>query len=487
MTARVHAELEDAIARIIDRAGEAGLDFFDMRFEICPADIIYTFGAYGMPIRFSHWSFGKAFHRMKMDHDYGLARIYELVINSDPCYAFLLDTNTLLQNKMIAAHVVAHCDFFKNNWRFRDTNRKMVWTMAAFAGRVRQYEQEYGRDRVERFLDAVLAIHEHVDPLPDPDRGAAAGASRDGAQRPGGRAAGSDQDPYGDLWNLDRYIPAAAAPAEAPRPEGAGPGARGDASRGEPPRAEAGARGAARRPTRDLLLFLLERAPDLEDWQRDILSSVRSESLYFRPQLETRIMNEGWASLWHARIMRDLDLTPEESLEFARMHAAVLAPSRFHLNPYHLGLHIFSDIEARYGTEKLFEVREVDTDVSFIRNYLTRDLVERLDLYLFRKNGDRWEVTRDHSDWEAVRDGLVRLISNCGFPYIYAEDHDYQKRGELYLRHGYEGVELDPHDLTRTLPHVYHIWGRPVHLETVEGDRPVRYTYDGHEVQRRPL
>lgn len=83
-----------------------------MRYEICPADIIYTFGAYGMPTRFSHWSFGKQFHKMKLQYDLGLSQIYELVINSDPCYAFLLDTNSLTQNKLIIAHVLAHCDFF---------------------------------------------------------------------------------------------------------------------------------------------------------------------------------------------------------------------------------------------------------------------------------------------------------------------------------------------------------------------------------------
>lgn len=464
MTPHEERQLRDAIGRIIEVAGRHGLDFFEMRFEICPADIIYTFGAYGMPIRFSHWSFGKAFHRMKMDHDYGLARIYELVINSDPCYAFLLDTNTLLQNKMIAAHVVAHCDFFKHNWRFRDTNRKMVWTMAAFAERVRQYEQEYGRERVERFLDAVLAIHEHVDPHPRSDHSTpAAGAA--GHESGAARAQEAEPGPYQDLWDLDRHLPGGDFPAPAPP--------------GDEP--------APRRQTRDLLLFLLEKAPDLDDWQRDILSSIRSESLYFRPQLETKIMNEGWASFWHARILHDLDLTPEESVEFARLHAAVLAPGRFHINPYHLGMHVFADIEARYGTAKLFEVREIDTDVSFLRNYLTRELVQKLDLYLFRKSGEHWEVTHNHSNWEEVRDGLVRMISNGGFPYIYAVDHDYQKRGELYLLHGYEGVELDTHHLTRTLPHVYHIWGRPVHLETVEAGRPVRYTYDGEDVRRRPL
>lgn len=466
MTPEEMHQLEHAIERIVERAQAFGLDFFEMRYEVCPADIIYTFGAYGMPIRFSHWSFGKTFHRMKMEYDYGMSKIYELVINSDPCYAFLLDTNTLLQNKLIAAHVLAHCDFFKNNWRFKQTNRKMVWTMAAFAERVRQYEQEYGRLKVERFLDACLAIHEHVDPYGKVHR-------PETSTEPSGRrrspATNAPDTPYDDLWTLDNLVSkttarevAAAAPAPAKEDH-------------------------RQLHVRDLLLFLLERAQDLEDWQRDILSSIRAEALYFRPQMETKIMNEGWASIWHARIMRELDLTADESVEFARMHAGVLAPNRFHLNPYHLGFHIFEHIEEKFGRAKIFEVREYETDVSFIRNYLTEELVEKLDLYLYRKNVDRYEVTAARRQWEQVRDGIVRMITNSGIPYIYAEDYDYQKRGELYLKHGYEGVELDSHYLVKTLPHVYLIWGRPVHLETVEDERPVRYTYNGHDVERRVL
>ena len=447
--------LQDAIDHIVEKAQAFGLDFYEMRYEVCPADIIYTFGAYAMPTRFSHWSFGKSFHQMKTQYDYGMSKIYELVINSDPCYAFLLDSNSLLQNKLIAAHVLAHCDFFKNNYRFRSTNRQMVHAMASFANRVLQYEQDLGRAKVERFLDAVLAIHEHV----DPHSGSGGGSGRPEAQAPL-RAASKEESPYDDLWSLDS-IGKVTAPAPAPE---------------QPPKPAA---------SRDLLLFIMERCPDLQDWQRDILSSLRNEMLYFRPQMETKIMNEGWASIWHARIMREMDLTPDESLEFARMHAGVLAPSRFQLNPYHLGFHMFEDIERRYGREKIFEVREVDSDVSFIRNYLTKELVEKLDLFLFAKQGDEWRITA--TGWEKVRDGIVRQITNCGFPYMYAEDHDYNRRGELYLRHAFEGVELDSIYVKKTLPHVYHLWQRPVHLETFEDNHRVQYSYNGQEVERRLL
>lgn len=448
-------ELQEAIDNIVEKAQSFGLDFFEMRYEVCPSDIIYTFGAYAMPNRFSHWSFGKSFHQMKTQYDYGMSKIYELVINSDPCYAFLLDSNTLLQNKLIAAHVLAHCDFFKHNYRFKTTNRQMVHAMASFANRVLTYEHDLGRERVEKFIDAVLAIHEHVDPYPAkaPGERNSTPLRLEGSVRP-------IETPYDDLWALDSIGKPAAPPPAPVRPN--------------KPQA-----------TRDLLLFLMERGTELEDWQRDILSSLRNEMLYFRPQMETKIMNEGWASIWHARIMRDLDLTPDESLEFARMHAGVLAPSRYQLNPYHLGFHMFEDIERRFGREKIFEVREVESDVSFIRNYLTKELCEKLDLYLFAKQGDEWRITA--TGWEKVRDGIVRQITNSGFPYIYAEDHDFSRRGELYLRHAFEGVELDGQYVKKTLPHVYHIWQRPVHLETVEDGAGVVYSYNGKDVERKAV
>ena len=188
--------LERAIAEITEIATGFGLDFYPMRYEICPSEIIYTFGAYGMPTRFSHWSFGKQFHKMKLHYDFGLSKIYELVINSNPCYAFLLDSNSLIQNKLIVAHVLAHCDFFKNNIRFQNTKRDMVESMAATADRIRQYEIDHGKHEVETFLNAVLAIEEHIDPsLLKPSTALDLEEQEEEVEAP--------VSPYDDLWNLD--------------------------------------------------------------------------------------------------------------------------------------------------------------------------------------------------------------------------------------------------------------------------------------------
>lgn len=462
-------DLQYAIEEITEIAVGFGLDFYPMRYEICPSEIIYTFGAYGMPTRFSHWSFGKQFHKMKLHYDLGLSKIYELVINSDPCYAFLLDSNSLIQNKLIVAHVLAHCDFFKNNVRFQNTKRDMVESMAATAERIRKYEIIYGKHEVETFLDAVLAIEEHIDPS---------------LMRP--KLAWSTEDveyeevaaisPYDDLWDLDEK----------------------DKKKPEPVKRK---KKFPPQPEKDLLLFIESYSRELSDWQRDILTMMREEMLYFWPQLETKIMNEGWASFWHQRILREMDLTSAEALEFAKLNAGVVQPSRTGINPYYLGLKIFEDIEERYnnpteemkrrgvqpgsGREKMFEVREIESDISFLRNYLTKDLVMREDMYLFQKQGKDYKIV--DKAWENVRDQLVSMRVNGGFPYLTVTDGDYLKNGELYIKHGYEGIELDIKYLEKVMPYIHQLWGRSIHMETVIEGKNMLYTYDGKSIHRKYL
>ena len=143
--------LEDAMAPIWEIAQGFGLDPFPVRFEIVPASVMYEVGSYALPGRYSHWTFGKAYHRMKMMYDFGLSKIYEVVINSNPSYAFLLETNSPTQNKMVIAHVLGHIDFFKNNVYFSKTNRRMVDEAALHARRM-------GEGRYGAPLNAVRAI-----------------------------------------------------------------------------------------------------------------------------------------------------------------------------------------------------------------------------------------------------------------------------------------------------------------------------------------
>lgn len=870
-------DLRNAIEEIWEfSSAHTPLDPFPIHFELVPAKVMYEIGAYGLPGRFSHWTHGKAFHQMKTMYDYGLSKIYELIINTNPAQAFLMTGNSLIQNKLVIAHVIGHSDFFKHNAYFHHTNRQMSETAGVTAERIRAYEREHGERAVEQFLDAVLAIQEHI----DPNLRIARKPFGDAPDKPQ-RARGTD---YDDLWKLRNKDPETVP---------------GQPRRKIPPE-----------PEKDLLLFLLQYAPELEDWQRDVLNIVREEMRYFLPQMQTKVMNEGWAcatgdsllateqgfirfrdlyarrekirvgsggvgalhpvtdfhtesqtptirittrrgytiegalrhrvrlqdgawvyledvkpgqrvalacgaevwateplplvyepavadpslnvvaeaagtslwtvlrhrkgtatrsaaaietalaetgyvagrsgkvvsnrralqpppvvderlahllgyfvgdgnitksgicltsgdgdylrrladlaetslgvptsvrddrtstgerwrleihsrellrlldglgvdlsaraagkdvpdsvlrsprsvvaaflsgyfdadayagpdgvvlssasqelvrtvqvvllnfgilstqraqrdgcfhleikgasaarfhreigfrlerkqqaletyveshqwykseqaddevvriepgcadvfditvdvahayvanglihhnSYWHSRILREMDLTGEEHIEFTRLHSGVLSPSPrgTSINPYYLGFKIFEDIERRWngdltdderrryreakhgaewphrnqGREKMLEVRELENDVSFLRNYLTKDLIDDLDMYLYRREGDEWVVV--DKDWRRVRDTIVESMTNFGFPYLVVEDGDYRRAGELYIRHRFDGREMDQHYAMRTMRYLHQLWSRPVHIETIVDDEPVVWTFDG--------
>jgi stage V sporulation protein R len=880
--------LRDSIDEAWEEARNFGLDPFPTHFELVPASIMYEFASYSLPGRFSHWTHGKAYYRQKMQYDFGLSKIYEMVVNTNPSYAFLMDMNNLLQNTFVAAHVFGHTDFFKNNAYFQHTSRRMIDKVSIHAERIAKYEFDHGKAEVERFLDAVLSIQEHVDynllireNEPDKDK-----------QKE--KTVKQLTSNYDDLWGLEK----SARKVEEER----------DRFPGRPPK-------FPEKPAKDLLQFLANYSPHLTPWQRDIVEIVRTEMLYFVPQMQTKIMNEGWAclignslvltergylrydalhelleqgesvmvgsgaggqdritdrhihcnaatirlrtrrglvlegaeehklsigpdqwitlkdvkvgqriplsvgnniwpeqlvaisspvkivastvedvamaagvgvhtvyrslggktfyakdriaaaiestgyrfgsagkplyslrlplvapthvtasfaeflgyligdgnihvsknaigyttgdreladryaslvtelfaieptlfwddrtvngkggrwrvvfysanvldllqslginlrakarqksipdcilrspkpvisaflrayfdcdgcasvtqgvilstfsddiaqtlqvlllnygvltrrrgvnvwisgksaqvfaqeigfglarkrenldqylanhrwflkedpidevvsiehdvadvyditvdrshryvangmlhhnSIWHSRIMRRLAersvISDSEVIEFAQLHSGVLSPSRTSLNPYYLGFKMLEDIEKRWdnptgeererfgrkpgmGRQKIFEVRELDNDVSFLRNYLTEDLVKDLDLYIYRKEGDEWVIVE--KNWEKVRDNIVANLNNFGNPYLVVDNGDYRGNRELYLKHLFEGQELDLVYAEKTLQHVYLLWGRPVHLETVYEGKRILLSYDGERNSKSTL
>lgn len=456
-------DLEKALEQIWEVARGFGLDPFPTRFEIVPATVMYEVGSYALPGRYSHWTFGKAYHRMKTMYDFGLSKIYEVVINTNPSYGFLLETNSPIQNKLVMAHVLGHVDFFKNNVYFSKTNRRMVESVSSHSGRMTEYEFKYGRKTVEQLLDAVLAIEEHIDPNFFIKRLNPQAPRAQPLQRAEGR--------YDDLWKMGEK--------DAPEQQSA-----------EPLRRE-------QLPEKDLVYYIMRHSPHLQPWQRDVMGMIHEEMEYFVPQMQTKTMNEGWASYFHARIMRELDLTDSEHMEFAELHSGVVSPHVGQLNPYYLGYKIFEDIERRWdnptaleqekfgrrsggGRDKIFEVRELDNDVSFLRNYLTEELCEELDLFVYELvEEEEWTITEKR--WERVRDQLVANMTNFGFPYLVVADGDYNGNRELYLKHQSEGAELDQRYARKALEHVQALWGRPVHLETVVDDDCLVMHYDGED------
>jgi stage V sporulation protein R len=228
----------------------------------------------------------------------------------------------------------------------------------------------------------------------------------------------------------------------------------------------------------------------LADWEKDLLTIVHEQSQYFIPQIETKIMNEGWASFWHKRILESLELPQNLHLEFLVRHAQVLRPAPGGLNPYHVGMKIWENIEKRWdhpsaedekeygrrnksGAEKLFEVREVERDASFIRRYLTEELVRDLNLFEYRTRGNEQVVSRvaDDLNWRQIKETLIQNVGTSTIPTIKIEDADYNKNRTLFLRHHHDGRDLQLEYAEKTLQYLNQLWGHEVALETILDNR----------------
>lgn len=431
-------ELKDWNEKIERLVEKSGLAPYPQEFELCNYEEMINYEAYlGMPARYPHWSFGKAYERKKTFYRYNLSGLpYEMVINSNPCLAYLMKDNSLLLQILTMAHVYGHNDFFHNNRLFRDgTRAELVLEMFKSHGqRIRAYisDPSIGYQRVERVLDAAHAL-----------------------RLQGTRFIGEKR--LNEAEQKERIIQnAAPIPVEHPLLEKREPAVMPDLNR------------IPLEPEEDILLFLSQHAP-LNEWEKDILQIVRSESEYFLPQIETKIMNEGWASFWHYRILNQLNLPQGLYLEFLSRHNQVLRPHEGSINPYHLGFTIFCDLEKRYPDDPdyIFTVREQERDASFIRRYLTEGLCKDLNLFEYRKNMRDFTISEvaDETGWKQIRDTLADQVGIGMVPNIKVAE---VKKSEniLYLEHEWEGKELQIKYAHETLKYVAHLWGGKVRLRT---------------------
>jgi len=479
-------ELRALQQRVEAAAKEYGLDFFDTVYEVLDWEEISEVAAYGgYPARYPHWRFGMEYLELSRSYAYGLSKIYEMVINNDPVYAYLLAANHFMDQKLVMAHVCGHGDFFKHNFMFADTNRKMVDEMANHAARVRRYSERHGHAEVESLLDRCLSLDNLIDYNAPPI-----------ARHPGVKPRDEEEHDRVEPRRLraknymDEYInPRAAMDAERRLLEA------------ERARAES----FPARPQKDVLLFLLEHAP-LRNWERDVLGMIREEAYYFAPQGRTKIMNEGWASFWHSTLMTQRLLDPSEVVDYADHHSGTVATHPGQLNPYKLGLELFRDIEERWNTgrhgpawdaaeqyderrdwdtgamrgrEKIFEVRRHYNDVTFIDEFLTPDFVRRHGLFTYDYDHRLGQYVISDRDFSAVKEKMLFMMTNSGQPWIEVADGNFLNRGELLLLHRYEGVPLQPDRARETLENLQRLWKRPVHVETYVEDVPVVMTFDG--------
>lgn len=333
-------------------AREYGLDFYDTVFELLDYQQINQVAAYdGFPGRYPHWRFGMEYLRLSKSFAYGLHRIYEMVINNNPSYAYLLASNKAVDQKTVMAHVFAHADFFKNNMWFAHTNRKMMDEMANHGTRIRRYIDRYGYEAVEEFMDICLSLDNLID-LHAP------GVRRH--PQPASKPALDEED--------ELNAPSVKLPSKFYMDDYINPPEFLEAQRQKIKREQERQKHVPEQPERDVLLFLLEHAP-LEEWQSDVMAIVREEAYYFAPQGQTKIMNEGWASYWHSKIMTERALKPDELVDYADHNAGILASSPGHLNPYKLGLELWRDIKERWDKGRFGAEWETCEDEVALRSW----------------------------------------------------------------------------------------------------------------------
>ena len=481
------AKIQDEIRRY---AEGYRLDFFETIFEIVEFDELNEVASYGgFPTRYPHWRFGMEYEELSKGYSYGLQKIYELVINNDPCYAYLMKCNNLVDQKLVMAHVYGHCDFFKNNLWFAYTNRKMMDEMANHATQARRYCEKHGEEVVEDFVDVCLSLENLID-LHSPF----IQRKLDTAKR---NPETEDESKQPVKLRSKNYMDSFINPAEFLEEQ---------RKISEEKRKEK-KRKFPEIPERDILMFLIENAP-LDRWQADVLSIIREEAYYFSPQGQTKIMNEGWATYWHSKIMTERCLTDAEVIDYADHHSGTLLTGNGRLNPYKLGVELFRDIEDRWnkgkfgkeyeecddwstrktwdkkiglGQQKIFEVRKLYNDLMFIDAFLTPEFCHDHGLFVYNYNdrNNMYEIST--REFKAIKEKLLNSLTNFGQPLIRVEDANYLNRGELYLIHDHDGVDLKIDEAKETLTNLYKVWARPVHIETILDEIKILLSYDGQE------
>jgi stage V sporulation protein R len=433
------------LPRIERLAAECGLEFHPVDFEAVPETFMMEIAVYGLPVRMPHWSFGVRYISQLIQHRMGHSRIFEVVFPGNPGRAYLAAGNGLAENVLVLAHVLGHADFSRNNMLFRrsqdQVGMQIVERAASHAQQIARAIEAHGPERVEAVLDAALALEQHIDvdqslvrlpypeytppptPAVDDDfRRRYAALDREAAERDSGPRRRAPVPPF---------------------------------------------------PERDLLWFIATYAPELEGWERDVFLAVREESYYFYPVFATQIMNEGWASYWHARLLRESDFLPQDVyLDAIKCHSDVVRPIAsgeqvaLAVHPYHLGFSIWEKIVEKDGLAAARRMMREEDDFSFVRNRLTQELAEELGLFRFEAEADGG-IRAIERDLPKLHDALLAPKYNFGAPRVAALHVHVDGTLELQHDHETDGRGLDLERARKVLEYVQRVWRRPVKLHTV--------------------
>ncbi|PIP73111.1 MAG: hypothetical protein COW88_03090 [Candidatus Lloydbacteria bacterium CG22_combo_CG10-13_8_21_14_all_47_15] len=479
--------------RVHELADEYGLMTTKIDFEVCPARRILEAMSYHFPTNFSHWTFGRDFEKNRTFYEHtGTGIPYEQVWNFERPRALLVDTNPLPLNAMIIAHVYGHVDFFlASSFLKRGRSFSNVAEEARYAAeRFRKYEAQYGQTAVEQTMDAALSIqwHQPLDVfLEEPDEEDARQAL---IAREKMKLASLEKNIR--LNNKERAQETECVIRRLKRLEDI-----------TPPE-----------PVYDILKYINRQSTRLKPFQQDIVSVLRNQARALAPNMLTKMLNEGWATYWHLRIIRKLTeeglITSSEHGVWTTFHAKVTQRNKLHLNVYHLGPAIFEyaehcwdtgrfgreyedctdpierahwDTGANKGKEKIFSMRESYSDRMAIEEFATDEFIRGNELYIYRegedqRTGDRIAVIMEKNPG-IIRRYLLMYFSYYGIPSIAVVDGNYQDKRIMLLKHDDHGMQLDETYIEGTLRHIHYLWGYPVYLDSIIDDKTHRYSFDG--------
>jgi spore cortex formation protein SpoVR/YcgB (stage V sporulation) len=472
---KYHAEIENI-------AEEYGLDTYPNQIELITAEqMLDAYASVGMPIGYSHWSFGKHFIQNEQQYRRGrMGLAYEIVINSNPCIAYLMEENTMMMQALVIAHAsYGHNSFFKGNYLFRAwTDAEAIIDYLVFAKRfISECEERYGIDEVENLLDSCHALQNHgVDRYKRPYPV----SMREEQERLEEREAYL-QSQVNDLWH--KTIPQKEIAEEASKQQN-----------------------FPQEPQENILYFIEKNAPLLEPWQREVVRIVRKIGQYFYPQRQTQVMNEGWACFWHYHIMNALydrgKVTDGFMLEFIQSHTNVVSQPDFDseyfsgINPYALGYAMmtdikricidpdeedrkwFPDIAGSNWQETLDFAMRNFKDESFISQFLSPRMIRDFKLFSILDDEERseLEVTSIHNDsgYHYIRHALSNQYNlSMNEPNIQVQNVDIRGDRSLTLSHiPHNGVPLADSS-GEVLKHLRRLWSFGVKLETLDANGEV--------------
>jgi len=473
-------KIEDRIKEIMV---QKGLKFDEVEFDIVPPKKMIEIMAYNSPSNISNWKFGRNYERLKTIYDNVSSHSlpYEVVINSDPHRAYLMNNNTLAVQALVISHVYGHVNFFTENNLFKNSRRDIINILSSANKRFIEYEKLYGTDDIEKIIDAGHALQLHTNIFDNDETEDEKRLRIYNHQKKMDRPISSEFsdiiiDDKHNKYNIEAYNNKLWKSLKAISPV---------------------------EPTEDILRFVIDNSKILDDWQKDILEVLRIEGQYYWPNIKTKYMNEGYAVYTHEQIMdqlfREGHLTASEHGQYNYSNSLVKAFNRETINPYLIGSVMWYDIKDRWdkgrygsdwnecdnvkerelwdtkemnGAKKVDEVMRSYMDWFFMNEFLTPDIIDKSDLYVYEiiQKNHSVEYVRTGYTIEEVREMIISSFANKSIPKISIIDSNYNKNGTLLMNHSFSTLPLNKIYAKETMKHIKNIWGSDIHLRTKNSD-----------------